>query len=50
MQTILSIALAIITLYILFEIVVSVRVLFYVFRRRNDPIRSRLSHLLGDDA
>jgi succinate dehydrogenase/fumarate reductase cytochrome b subunit len=50
MQTILSIALAIIVLYFLFEIVVGVRVLFYVIRRKNDPIRSRLSHLLGEDA
>ena len=50
MQTILSIALAIIVLYVLFEIVVSVRVLFYIFRRKNDPVRSRLSHILGDDA
>jgi len=43
MKTILLIALAIIVLYFLFEIVVGIRVLFYVFRRRNDPIRSRLS-------
>jgi len=50
MKTILLIALAIIVLYFLFEIVVGIRVLFYVFRRRNDPIRSRLSHLLGEDA
>jgi len=50
MKTILLIALAIIVLYFLFEIVVGIRVLFYVFRRRNDPIRSRLSRLLGEDA
>jgi succinate dehydrogenase/fumarate reductase cytochrome b subunit len=50
MKTILLIALAIIVLYFLFEIVVGIRVLFYVFRRKNDPIRSRLSHLLGEDA
>lgn len=50
MQTILSIALAIIALYVLFEIVVGIRVIFYVLRRRNDPIRSRLSHILGEDA
>jgi len=50
MKAILLIALAIIVLYFLFEIVVGIRVLFYVFRRRNDPIRSRLSHLLGEDA
>ena len=49
MKTILLIALAIIVLYFLFEIIVGVRVLFYVFRRKNDPIRSRLSHILGED-
>lgn len=50
MQTILSIAFAIIALYFLFEIVVGVRVLFYIIRRKNDPVRSRLSHILGEDA
>ena len=50
MKTILFLALTIITLYFLFELVVGVRVLFYVYRRRNDPVRSRLSHLLGEDA
>ncbi len=50
MKTILLIALAIIALYFLFELVVGIRVLFYVYRRRNDPIRSRLSHILGKDA
>lgn len=49
MQTILWIALAIIALYFLFEVVVGVRVIFYIFRRKNDPIRSRLSHILGED-
>jgi hypothetical protein len=50
MQTILSIALAIIALYILFEIVVGIRVIIYILRRRTDPIRSRLSRVLGEDA
>jgi len=50
MKTILLIALAIIVLYFLLEIVVGVRVLFYVLCRRNGPNRSRLSHLLGEDA
>jgi hypothetical protein len=50
MKTILLIALAIFVLYFLFEIVVGVRVLFYVIRRKNDPVRSRLSYLLGEDA
>jgi hypothetical protein len=49
MQTILLIALAIVVLYFLFEIV-GVRVLFYICRRKTDLIRSRLSHLLGEDA
>jgi hypothetical protein len=50
MKTILLIALAIIVLYFIFEIVVGIRVLFYVFRRKNDSIRSRLSPILGEDA
>jgi succinate dehydrogenase/fumarate reductase cytochrome b subunit len=50
MKTILLIALAIIVLYFLFEIVVGIRVLLYVFRRKNDPVRSRLSRVLGEDA
>jgi hypothetical protein len=50
MQTILLIALAIIALYFLFEVVVGIRVIVYIFRRKNDPIRSRLSHILGEDA
>ena len=49
MNTILWIAFAIFALYVLFEIVVCVRVFLYVFRRKNDPIRSRLSHILGED-
>ena len=48
MKTILLIALAIIVLYFLFEI--AVRVLLYVFRRKNDPVRSQLSRVLGEDA
>ena len=50
MNTILWIALAIIALYFLLEIIVGVRVLFYVYRRKTDPIRSRLSHILDEDA
>ena len=50
MKTILLIALAILVLYFLFEIVVGVRVLFYVFRRKTDLVRSRLSRVLGEDA
>lgn len=49
MQTILLIALAIIALYFLFEVVVGIRVIVYIFHRKNDPIRSRLSHILGED-
>lgn len=49
MKTILLIALAIIAVYFLFEVVVAVRVLFYVIRRKNDPIRSRLARVLGED-
>ena len=49
MKTILLIALAIIALYFLLEIVVGIRVLFYVYRRKNDLIRSRLSRVLGED-
>ena len=49
MKTILLIALAIIVLYSLLELVVCVRVLFYVYRRKNDPVRSRLSRVLGED-
>lgn len=50
MKTILLIALAIFVLYFLFEIVVSIRVFFYVIRRKNDLVRSRLSRVLGEDA
>jgi len=50
MNTILWIALAILGAYCLFELIVGVRVILYIFRRRNDPIRSRLSHILGEDA
>lgn len=49
MKTILLIALAIFVVYFLFEMIVGVRVLLYIFRRKNDPIRSRLSHILGED-
>ena len=49
MNTILSIALAIIAVYFLFEIIFGVRVLFYIIRRKNDLIRSRLSRVLGED-
>ena len=50
MKTILTIALAIIAVYCLFELIVCLRVLFYVYRRKTDPIRSRLSRVLGEDA
>jgi hypothetical protein len=50
MKTILLIALAIIVLYFLLELAVCIRVLVYVIRRKNDPIRSRLSRVLGEDA
>ena len=50
MKTILLIALAILVLYFLFEILVGIRVLVYVIRRKNDPVRSRLSRVLGEDA
>jgi len=49
MKTILLIAVAIFVLYSLFELIVGARVLLYVFRRKNDPVRSRLSHILGED-
>jgi hypothetical protein len=50
MNTILWIAFAIIALYVLFEMIVGLRVLFYVYRRKTDPVRSRLSRVLGEDA
>lgn len=49
MKTMLLIALAIFVLYFLFEMIVGARVLLHVFRRKHDPIRSRLSHILGED-
>ena len=49
MNTILWIALAILGVYCLFELIVGLRVVLYVIRRSNDPIRSRLSHILGED-
>jgi hypothetical protein len=50
MKTLLLIALAIVAVYFLFEMVVGLRVLFYVYRRKTDPVRSRLSRVLGEDA
>jgi len=50
MNTILMIVLAILSVYCLFEMVVGLRVLLYIFRRKTDPIRSRLSRVLGEDA
>jgi hypothetical protein len=44
------IALAILAVYFLFELVVGLRVLIYIFRRKADPVRSRLSRVLGEDA
>jgi len=49
MNTILWIAFAILGIYCLFEMVVGLRVLFYVYRRKTDPVRSRLSRVLGED-
>lgn len=49
MKTILLIALAIMSVYRLFELVVGLRVLFYVYRRKTDLVRSRLSRVLGED-
>lgn len=49
MNTIPLIALAILVLYFLFVIVVGVHALVYALRRKNNPIRSRPSHLLGED-
>lgn len=49
MNTILSIALAILSVYCLFELVIGLRVLLYIFRRKTDPVRSRLSRVLGED-
>ena len=50
MKTLLLIALAILALYCLFELVVGLRVLLYIFRRKTDPVRSRLSRVLGEDS
>jgi hypothetical protein len=44
------IALAILAIYCLFEFIVGLRVLLYIFRRKTDPVRSRLSRVLGEDA
>jgi hypothetical protein len=49
MNTIISIALAILAVYFVFELVVGLRVLLYIFRRKTDPVRSRLSRVLGED-
>lgn len=50
MNTLLMIALAILAIYCLFELIVGLRVLLYIFRRKTDPVRSRLSRVLGEDA
>jgi hypothetical protein len=50
MNTLLLIASAILAVYCLFELVVGLRVLRYIFRRKTDPVRSRLSRVLGEDA
>ena len=50
MNTILLIVLAILAVYCLFELIVGLRVLLYIFRRKTDPVRSRLSRVLGEDA
>ena len=49
MKTLLLVALAILAIYCLCELVIGLRVLFYVFRRKTDPVRSRLSRVLGED-
>lgn len=49
MNTLLMIALAILAIYCLFELIVGLRVLLYIFRRKNDLVRSRLSRVLGED-
>ena len=49
MNTILSIMLAVLAVYFLFELVIGLRVLLYIFRRKTDPVRSRLSLVLGED-
>lgn len=50
MNTLLMIALAFLAIYCLFELIVGLRVLLYIFRRKTDPVRSRLSRVLGEDA
>lgn len=50
MNTLLMIALVILAIYCLFELIVGLRVLLYIFRRKTDPVRSRLSRVLGEDA
>lgn len=50
MNTILWIALAILGAYCLFELIVGLRVIFYIYRRKTDPVRSRLSRVFGEDA
>ena len=50
MNILLMIALAFLAIYCLFELIVGLRVLLYIFRRKTDPVRSRLSRVLGEDA
>ena len=50
MNTLLMIALAVLAVYCLFELIVGLRVLLYIFRRKTDPVRARLSRVLGEDA
>ena len=50
MNTILWIALAILGVYCLFELIVGLRVILYIYRRKTDPVRSRLSRVFGEDA
>ena len=50
MKTLLVIALVILAVYCLCELVIGLRVLVYVFRKKTDPVRSRLSRVSGEDA
>ena len=50
MNTILWIAFAILGVYCLFELIVALRVIVYVYRRKTDSVRSRLSRVFGEDA
>ena len=50
MNTILWIALSILGVYCLFELIVGLRVILYIYRRKTDPVRSRLSRVFGEDA